>query len=77
VPLEKGSVWTGWVFLTSVQKYPTHQYCYYTESSDTSGADAVIDVGDDAKPVISGKKPQGMDMIAAYNRCVWFKGENP
>jgi hypothetical protein len=77
VPFEKGSVWTGWQFLTSVQKYPTSQYCYYTESSEISGADAVIDVGNDRKPVTSGKAPQGMDMSAAFNSCVWFNGENP
>ena len=77
VPFEKGKIMTGWEFLTSIQKYPTSQYCYYTESSEISGADAVITVGNDQKPATSGNAPQGMDMAAAFNRCVWFKGENP
>jgi hypothetical protein len=76
VPFEKGSIVTGWEFLTSVQKYPTSQYCYYTESSEISGADAVIDVGNDRRPVTPGKRPQGIDISAAFNRCVWFDGEN-
>jgi hypothetical protein len=77
VPFEKGSVHTGWMFLTSVQKYPTEQYCYYTESSESSGADAVLYIGKDQKPETSVKAPQDFDMMAAFERCVWFKGENP
>jgi hypothetical protein len=77
VPFEKGSVLTGWMFLTSVQKYPTEQYCYYTVSSELSGADAVVYIGRDQKPETSVKAPQDIDMIAAFDRCVWFKGENP
>ena len=77
VPLDKGGVFTGWMFLTSVQKYPSEQYCYYTESSEFSGADAVIYVGKDQKPEVTVQPPQGFDMKAAFDRCVWFKGENP
>jgi hypothetical protein len=77
VPFEKGSVLTGWMFLTSVQKYPTEQYCYYTESSELSGADAVVYIGKDQKPETAVKVPQDIDLMAAFDRCVWFKGENP
>ena len=76
VPFGKGVIMTGWEFLTSVQKLPTSQYCYYTESSELTGADAVIDVGEDQKPITSGKTSQAIDMTVAYNSCVWFKGEN-
>jgi hypothetical protein len=76
VPFEKGGVYTGWVFLTSVQKYPTEQYCYYTESSELSGVDAVVYVGKDQKPEAAVQPPQDFDMMAAFDRCVWFKGEN-
>src|SRR5262249_46141859 len=31
VEFDRGQVWTGWKFLTSAQKFPTYQYCYYTE----------------------------------------------
>lgn len=77
VAFEKGGVLTGWKFLTSVQKYPTEQYCYYTESSELSGADAVVYIGQDQKPETSVKAPQGIDIMAAFDRCVWFKGETP
>jgi hypothetical protein len=75
IPFEKGAIMTGWVFLTSVQKWPTSQYCYYTESSEVSGADAIIDVGEDQKSITPGKTSQVIDMAAAFNKCVWFKGE--
>jgi hypothetical protein len=75
VPFGNGNIFTGWIFLTSVQNYPTSQYCYYTESSEVSGADAVIDVGDDQKPSSTGGATQSIDMAAAFNRCVWFKRE--
>jgi hypothetical protein len=76
VPYEKGSVFTGWMFLTSTQNYPTEQYCYYTESSDFSGADAVVYIGKDQKPDATVKAPEGVDIAAAFERCVWFKDAN-
>lgn len=76
VPFGRGVIMTGWEFLTSVQKWPTSQYCYYTESSELSGADAVIDIGEDQKPIPPGKTSQAIDMVTAFNSCVWFKGEN-
>jgi hypothetical protein len=76
VPFEKGSVMTGWMFLTSTQKSPTHQYCYYTESSDTPGLNVILDLGDDQKLEKPTKIPSGFDISAAYNRCVWFRGDS-
>lgn len=37
IPFEKGVVVTGWSFLTSVQKSPTREYCYYTVNTETPG----------------------------------------
>jgi hypothetical protein len=75
VPFENGYVMTGWVFLTSAQKAPTSQYCYYTKSPDDSGLDVVLDIAEDQKV----ETPKGIrkefDMLAAFNRCVWFKSE--
>ena len=68
---------TGWQFLTSTQKLPTHQYCYYTESSDAPGLNVILDIGDDEKMDTPKKVPAGFDMPAAFNKCVWFRGENP
>jgi hypothetical protein len=76
VPFGSGSIMTGWEFLTSTQKLPTHQYCYYTEDSESSGAAAIVYVGNDGKPETSAKPPQGVDMIVAFSKCVWFKGES-
>ena len=77
VSFGNGNVMTGWKFLTSVQTYPTEQYCYYTESSEFSGAEAVVYIGKDQKPETIEKAPQGIDIVAAFDRCVWFKGETP
>jgi hypothetical protein len=49
VPFESGRVMTGWKFLTSAQNYPTSQYCYYTESAETSGVDVIIDIAEDER----------------------------
>jgi hypothetical protein len=75
VPFEKGFVMTGWMFLTSTQKSPTHQYCYYTESSDTPGLNVVLDLGDDQKREEPTKVPSGFDISSAFNKCVWFRGD--
>ncbi|SRR5258708_995050 len=73
VPFDGGSVMTGWVFLTSAQKAPTSQYCYYTTNAETSGLDVVLDIAEDQKIEKPKTIPQGFDMLAAFNRCVWFK----
>lgn len=77
LPFEKGTVVTGWVFLTSVQRLPTNQYCYYTESSEISGAEAVVDVGQDQKPEASTKLNANFDLAAAFGKCVWFQSQQP
>jgi hypothetical protein len=75
VPFDKGAVQTGWVFLTSTQRAPTRQYCHYTESSsDTPGLDVTLSLGDDQK-MDTLMKPAGFDIEAAFNKCVWFKGD--
>jgi hypothetical protein len=75
VSFDNGSVMTGWVFLTSTQRAPTSQYCYYTASADTSGPDVVLDIAQDQKIEKPKTIPKGFDMVAAYSRCVWFKSE--
>jgi hypothetical protein len=73
VPFEKGSVQTGWTFLTSAQKSPTTQYCYYTESSENPDVSLRVEVGKDGQ--IEDKKniPNGFDTLAAFSKCVWFR----
>lgn len=70
----KGTVMTGWKFLTSAQKSPTSQYCYYTEDADTPGVSGVIDIATDQK-LDRTTPPKGFDMTAAFNDCVWFEGD--
>jgi hypothetical protein len=73
VALEKGSVMTGWIFLTSAQAAPTRQYCYYTESLETPGFDNIsVGVGIDGKPDAPKTLPPGFDINAAFDKCVWF-----
>jgi hypothetical protein len=72
VPFDKGAVMTGWIFLTSAQKSPTNQYCYYTEDAETPGLNVNLDLGEDNVPKASKTTPKGFDVGAAYGRCVWF-----
>jgi hypothetical protein len=74
IPFGKGTVMTGWKFLTSTQKSPTSQYCYYTEDADTPGVSGVIDIATDHK-LDRTTPPQGFDMMAAFNDCVWFESD--
>jgi hypothetical protein len=72
VPFEKGVVQTGWKFLTSAQRSPTTQYCYYQEAGDNPDVAVRIEIGTDEKLELS-KGLKSFDMAAAFNKCVWFK----
>ncbi len=72
VPFQSGTVSTGWRFLTSTQKDPTSQYCYFTERNDDSGVAFKIDLGDDGL-MTKDKVPAKFDIVAAFERCVWFR----
>jgi hypothetical protein len=73
VPFDKGTVQTGWMFLTSAQRSPTQQYCYYTEASDTPGRNVMLDIGTDEKLETPKTLPNSFDLVAAFSKCVWFK----
>ena len=77
VPLDKGSVMTGWKFLTSAQEKPTYQYCYYSESSETPWLDVLVDIGHDEVPDAPKTTPKGLDIVTAFQKCVWFKSDRP
>jgi hypothetical protein len=76
VSFEKGKVWTGWKFLTSAQKFPTSQYCYYTEQSETSQLEPVVYIGVNEKLERPKQLPKNFDIDAAFSRCVWFNRDN-
>lgn len=73
VAFGKGSVMTGWSFLTSAQATPTYQYCYYTANLETRGFDINVALGRDGKLETAKTLPTGFDVNAAFDRCVWFK----
>jgi hypothetical protein len=75
VDFEKGQVWTGWNFLTSAQKFPTHQYCYYTEKLEASQFEPVVYIGLNENLDPPKQLPEGFDIDAAFKKCVWFKRE--
>lgn len=77
VPFDKGSVMTGWRFLTSAQRSPTDQYCYYTEHSETPDANVVLDLGENSKMDTPRNVPTGFDIASAFNKCVWFRMAEP
>lgn len=72
VPFQKGDVVTGWMFLTSAQKEPTRQYCYYSEDSEASELSLRIDIATDEKPEALKASP-AFDQATALTKCVWFK----
>ena len=76
VEFDKGQVWTGWKFLTSAQKSPTYQYCYYTETLEGSQFEPVVYFGVNEKLDPPKQVPKGFDMEAAFKKCVWFKRES-
>jgi hypothetical protein len=63
---------TGWIFLTSAQRSPTNQYCYYTEDAETPGLNVSFDLGEDNIPKTPKTTPKAFDVAAAFGRCVWF-----
>jgi hypothetical protein len=76
VLFDKGSVMTGWTFLTSAQKTPTEEYCYYSVNTETPGVGIKLDLGRNRKPEIPESIPASFDVNAAYERCVWFRTES-
>jgi len=79
VGFDKGHVMTGWIFLTSAQRSPTTQYCYYTESADAPGLNISVDLGEDQVPAATkaGSGSKSFDYSAAFAKCVWFKNASP
>ena len=74
VQFEKGTVQTGWIFLTSAQKLLTTQYCYYAEASDMKGRNISLDVARDGKLDPPKVRPNNFDLDTAF-KCVWFSGD--
>lgn len=77
VPFDKRSVMTGWAFLTSTQRAPTYQHCYYTQSAETPEINIDLGIGYNGEREKPKTKPKDFDLEAAFDKCVWFKGEYP
>jgi hypothetical protein len=75
VRFDKGAVMTGWNFLTSTQKAPTGQYCYYTVNAETPNVGFSIDLGKNEKQEIPETVPENIDFAAAFDKCVWFRSD--
>jgi hypothetical protein len=73
VPFQQGTVLTGWMFLTSAQRVPTTQYCYYNESGDISDISIRINIGTDEKIEVPKTPVKDFDTETAFTKCVWFK----
>jgi hypothetical protein len=74
MPFQKGTVMTGWKFLTSAQRKPSSQYCYYSASSDeTPGRNIALDIATDEHLDPPKTLPEGFDLQAAFRMCVWFR----
>lgn len=68
-----GSVVTGWTFANSEQPTPSTQYCYYAQALP-EGALVRIDIAANGTMLRNLKERPGVDLVAAFDRCVWFAG---
>jgi hypothetical protein len=76
VPFEKGRIVTGWTFLTSAQRSPTDQYCYYSESSEeTPGRNIALDIATNGRIEAPKELRRNFDLAAAAVNCVWFRSD--
>jgi len=75
VPFDKGDILTGWNFLTSAQKFPSRQYCYYTEQGESTDVSVRLDIATDGSLRDSKTFPKAFDISAAFSKCVWFDKE--
>jgi hypothetical protein len=71
VSFDKGQVVTGWNFDNSNQINPANQYCYYSEKSDEL-VQVRTELGRNGAMIENFKPRPGVDLIAAFNNCVWF-----
>ena len=74
VSFDKGQVVTGWNFDNSNQIDPASQYCYYSEKSDEL-VQVRTELGRNGATIENFKPRPGVDLIAAFNNCVWFSGD--
>jgi hypothetical protein len=74
VDFQTGKVITGWKFLTSTQKEPTSQYCYYNERGDNSDVAINITFAEDGA-IKKDRIPPKFDVETAFSKCVWFRRE--
>lgn len=73
VAFGSGSVVTGWTFANSEQPLPSAQYCYYAQALP-EGALVRIDIAANGTMLRNLKERPGVDLVAAFDRCVWFAG---
>lgn len=72
VPYSGGTVVTGWYFKTSLQDFPTSQYCYITSEASNAGSNMTTI----AKDRIPTKEDSFFepDHSEALSKCIWYKG---
>jgi hypothetical protein len=68
-----GHVVTGWIFADSNQTNPANQYCYYSEKADDT-IEVKTDLATNGTMLNNLKPRPGMDLIGAYNSCIWYSG---
>ena len=71
-PFGSGVVVTGWNFISSEQKAPSQQYCYYGEEIE-GGTRVQIDLGENGRALPVTKARANVDPTVAFSKCVWFK----
>jgi hypothetical protein len=74
VAFDKGQVVTGWNFANSNQISPVLQYCYYSEQSGDL-VQVRTELGANGAMMENLKPRPGVDLIAAFDNCVWFSGD--
>ena len=72
MPYNLGFVYTGWKFLSTSQKFPTEQYCYYIQSDKYSDMTAFFHFAENGTLGKDLVPPSGVNINEAMDLCIWF-----
>ena len=72
MPYKSGLIFTGWKFLTTEQKAPTSQYCYYSETDQYSDTTASFEFAQEGSLKDKLSPPSNINIADAFDLCIWF-----
>jgi hypothetical protein len=71
-----GEVHTAWEYKDGDQERPSRQFCEYTQFTVGTNQNSV-ELGWDGRMKLAETAPAGLDLRAAYEKCVWWTESAP